>query len=139
MKKKEKTLEEQLYLIGLIFLVFGSIAIFIYLKIFLPNIKPIPCMMLEIFGLYCPGCGGTRAVDALLHGQILLSLWYHPLVIYTIVVFGGFMLTHTMEKLHVLHVAGWKFHDWHMYAALIIAIGNWIIKNILLIGFHITL
>ncbi|MDD6428583.1 MAG: DUF2752 domain-containing protein [Lachnospiraceae bacterium] len=40
------------------------------------------CIFHEVTGLYCPGCGGTRALRFLLHGHPLLSLWYHPLVIY---------------------------------------------------------
>ncbi|MDY6351438.1 MAG: DUF2752 domain-containing protein [Lachnospiraceae bacterium] len=40
------------------------------------------CIFHEVTGLYCPGCGGTRALGFLLHGHPLLSLWYHPLVIY---------------------------------------------------------
>lgn len=32
------------------------------------------CGFHRIFGLYCPGCGNTRAVIALLKGDILLSL-----------------------------------------------------------------
>lgn len=32
-------------------------------------------------GVYCPGCGGTRAFEALLHGQFLKSLRFHPLVV----------------------------------------------------------
>ncbi len=137
MRQKEKTLEEQLYLLGLVFLISGIISIVIYFKVLMPEIKP--CLLLTTLGLYCPGCGGTRALEALLHGQLLMSLWYHPLVLYVIVIYGGFMLTNTMERIPVLPVKGWKFHNWHMYGALIIVIGNWIIKNILLICFHITL
>lgn len=139
MLQKQKTLEEQLYLIGLVILVSGSISILVYFKIILPGIESIPCALLATLGLYCPGCGGTRAVEALFHGHFLTSLWYHPLVLYTVVIYGGFMLTNTMENLHILHIKGWKFHAWHMYGALIIVIGNWIIKNILLVCFHITL
>ncbi len=39
---------------------------------------PIPCMLHEMTGYYCPGCGGTRSVRVLLHGDILLSLYYFP-------------------------------------------------------------
>lgn len=139
MAKKTKTLEEQLYYIGLAFLILGSIAILVYMKLILPNITPIPCMLYRVLGLYCPGCGGTRAVDALLHGHIFESLWYHPLVLYTIVIFGGFMLTQTFERLHIWRIKGWKFHEWHLFGALGIVVINWILKNILLLCFDITL
>lgn len=41
-----------------------------------------PCLFQRLTNLYCPGCGGTRAVLALLRGDVLLSLKYHPLVVY---------------------------------------------------------
>ena len=139
MEKKEKSLEEQLYLLGLVVLIVGGISIFLYLEILLPNVMPIPCIFKKVFGIYCPGCGGTRAVNALLHGHILLSLWYHPLVIYTIIVFGDFMLTNTMAKIPGLSIKGWKFHEWHLYGALIIVVINFILKNVLLLCFNIKL
>ncbi len=33
-----------------------------------------PCTFYEATHLYCPGCGNTRALRALVHGDILLSL-----------------------------------------------------------------
>lgn len=42
----------------------------------------LPCLFYTLTGLYCPGCGGTRAVRALLAGHPLLSFLYHPLVLY---------------------------------------------------------
>ena len=41
-----------------------------------------PCLFHLLTGLYCPGCGGTRAFRALLAGNLLLSIRYHPLVAY---------------------------------------------------------
>lgn len=136
--KKQNSLESDLYKAGAIAFLIVVPLMFLYLKVFVP-IYHFPCMMVAVFGLYCPGCGGTRAVSALLHGNILQSLWYHPLVLYCVVIYGGFMVTHTLERLHIGRIKGWKFHDWYLYVAVVIAIGNWILRNVLLLKFHITL
>jgi hypothetical protein len=39
-----------------------------------------PCRLYATFGLMCPGCGGTRSVQALVQGDILTSLRLNPLV-----------------------------------------------------------
>ncbi len=137
--KKAKTLEDQLYNIGLIFLVLGCLGIFVYYRIVLRYFEMPPCTFLSVLGFYCPGCGGTRAVAALLHGHLLHSLWYHPLVMYIAVVAGGFMVTQTLERCRVPGIKGWKYHDWYMYGMIVILVVNWITKNILLHFFRITL
>ena len=49
------------------------------------------------------------------------------------------MLSQTLARLHIGRIKGWRFHEWHLYAAVGIMIGNFILKNILLLKFHITL
>ncbi|MEZ6087403.1 MAG: DUF2752 domain-containing protein [Pirellulaceae bacterium] len=39
------------------------------------------CMLHQSTGLHCPGCGATRAVHALLHGQWIAALRFNPLLI----------------------------------------------------------
>lgn len=34
----------------------------------------IPCPFYEMTGIYCPGCGATRGVKALAHGNVALAL-----------------------------------------------------------------
>lgn len=135
----KKELEEQLYIVGLFFLIFGGIGIYLYLYVIMPHLKLPSCMCFRVLGIYCPGCGGTRAVLALLHRDFLLSLWYHPLVLYTVVIFGGFMLTQTLERFRFPGIRGWKFHVWHLMGAVILMTVNFVGKNILLLCFHITM
>ena len=39
------------------------------------------CMFHKLTGLYCPGCGGTRALSSLLHGDLKASLHNNLLLI----------------------------------------------------------
>jgi hypothetical protein len=41
----------------------------------------IPCFIKSHFGFDCPGCGMQRAVIALLKGDIIQSIHYHPALI----------------------------------------------------------
>ncbi|MCD7835345.1 MAG: DUF2752 domain-containing protein [Lachnospiraceae bacterium] len=137
MKKEKRTLERQLYIAGLIALAVSAVFAVVFFYCFLPHLT-VPCIFFWITGLYCPGCGGTRAVKALLQGKILLSLWYHPLVLYALILYMVFMGSHTLE-LFIHGFKGVKFHSWYVYAALGIVIINCIVKNILLLCFGITI
>ena len=137
--KKRKALEDSLYTAGLLFAGRGLVLMILYLKFLVPFLPEGYCFFQRMFGIYCPGCGGTRAVVALLKGQFLRSLWYHPFVMYAVVMFGGFMLTNTLKRLSILPFKGWKFHNWYLWVALSIIIANWLVKNILLLCFHIPL
>ena len=51
------------------------IAGLIFLYFFKPNAFPYPtCAFHDLTGLYCPGCGSTRAIYQLLHGHLLTAL-----------------------------------------------------------------
>lgn len=41
----------------------------------------LPCMFNKITGWYCPGCGGQRALHALLHGRLAHALSYNLLAV----------------------------------------------------------
>ncbi|MDR0974131.1 MAG: DUF2752 domain-containing protein [Ruminococcus sp.] len=56
--------------------------------IFASNFLGTGCIFSSVSGIPCMGCGGTRAVFALMHGDILASFHYHPLVIPAVIIFG---------------------------------------------------
>jgi len=139
MRTKRST-EDNLFYLGCIFLGVSLVAGVLFYYVLLPHISLPPCVLYKYFGLYCPGCGGTRALISLLHGQFLLSLWYHPLVPYAAVLYGAFMLSHAVARLtHFRYFHGLRFHNWYLYAALGIIGVNWIFRNFLLLYMGIRL
>ena len=50
-----------------------------------------PCLFYKLTGYYCPGCGGTRSMRALIDGDILFALYAYPPIPYAIVTYTIFM------------------------------------------------
>jgi hypothetical protein len=89
------------------------------------------CMLHNVTGYYCPGCGGTRAVDALLRGNLLLSLRYHPVVVYTL---GGMLVyvaSHTLNILSREKIPAMRFREEFFYVMIGVIALQWIIKNVI--------
>lgn len=131
--------ENELFRLGLVFLVAGAGIWTLYhywIQRFLPQI---PCFFSRVVGFYCPGCGGTRAVEALFHGRLLQALWYHPLVPYGAFIFGGFMLTQALARIGVRGIKGWRYHNWYLYVAIALILVNFLIKNGLRLGWGIVM
>ena len=109
-----------------------------------PVFREEPCGLVQIYHLYCPGCGGTRAVAALLRLDILGSLIANPIPLY-----AGILLVHTwISLLHNIIVSRpgnpspklWDIlKTWEMWGILVVVIGNFILRNILLVAFNIDL
>jgi hypothetical protein len=137
--KKEKTLEDELFYIGIAAMVGMVICGILYFKVLRHLLPPVPCFFQRMFGIYCPGCGGTRAVEALLHGHFLKALWYHPLVPYAAFLYAGFMVTNGLNRIGVKAIRGWRYHNWYLYVAADIIVLNFAARNLLKIFFDIRL
>lgn len=62
----------------------GIAVLLMFLFMLLQRIEVIPgmpCIIHDVMHIYCPGCGGTRAIFALLHGHVLESVYYNPAVV----------------------------------------------------------
>jgi hypothetical protein len=87
------------------------------------------CMLHTLTGYYCPGCGGTRAVDAFLRGHWLRSLYYHPVVVYTAVGMLAFVVSHTLNILSHEKIRAMQFRARFFYVMIGVILLQWIIKN----------
>jgi hypothetical protein len=56
------------------------------------------CMFKRLFSLPCPGCGLTRSVSSVLHGDFLKSWSYHPLGIFFVTAALVFVLNLVMPR-----------------------------------------
>ena len=138
MKKKQLTLEDYLFIIGLILLIVCLPIALLYVSVMDKGIFP-PCMLYSALGLFCPGCGGSRAVKSLFQGDIIKSFIYHPLVPYTVIIYTIFMLSQTIRIISHGKCKGIKFHYWFLYVAVTIVVVNWILKNVLKLVWNISM
>lgn len=139
--KKKQTLEEQLYIVGICLpaAAFPALLVYRWLGAHVPFFS-MPCLLYLFTGYYCPGCGGTRAVYALLHLQLLRSFALHPLVPYAAAVYLWFMASHTVEKLSGHRIAiGMRYHPAWMWASLVILAVNVLVKDGALFFFGVDL
>lgn len=94
----------------------------------------IPCLFRTLTGLYCLGCGGTRALRAWMQGKLWLSFCYHPLVPYTAfwlpVLLVFFLFCRKKKKTYSKRLS-----EYVLLGGVLLLVGNVLIKNgFLLLG-----
>ena len=128
----EPVSDRGIFYIGLAAGIMLAAAWMIY-RTFIGDLPSGECAFKHVTGLYCPGCGGTRAMNALLSGHFVRAFVYHPFVPYCIIMWILYVGSHLLEILHVPHIKGMKFRTAYMWTGLGIIVLNWIVKNVLLI------
>lgn len=105
----------------------------------LEQIFDAPCPFWKLTGLYCPGCGGTRAIRALLHGDILLSLRCHPLILYLACFLTVFLGSNTLSLFSGGRIWGMQWKNRWLWIAVVVTAVSWIVKNWMLLQYGIEL
>lgn len=106
------------------------LGIFIYF-FYLNDYFSIPtCPIYTNLGIYCPACGGTRAVISLLHFDFLSSILFNPIVIYTLFFSTLYIIT---ELINIIFHKKLNINfNLIIKIGIIIIVVNCIIKNILI-------
>lgn len=131
------SLEYKLWLAGLVVGILGLLILFMhYFTPFSLYSFQFPCSFYEKTGVYCPGCGGTRAVFAFVEGKIVTSLYYHPAIVYMAVIYLVFLLRGFVTVCSGGKVPFMKVRVGYLYGLAGIVLGQWLIKLIALFGFH---
>lgn len=97
-----------------------------------------PCILYNVFGIYCPGCGGTRSIIFLLQGKIIESFLAYPATLIVVVGVSIFVIKYILSLL-LQKVKKPKLRISYLFIVLGVIVVNWIIRNILLIRYGITI
>lgn len=97
------------------------------------------CFAKQVFHLYCPGCGGTRAIRSLLHGELWTAICYHFPAVISVFLFVSYFITQTLQRLSKGKIKGMSFKGWYLYGILALIVINCIIRNILLVAYGIQI
>ena len=116
--------------IATLIIILIAIVYIIYVNKF---IKIPECAIYKTFGIYCPGCGATRAVYSLYYGEILKSIYYNPIILYLVIIDFWYVITEGIAKIlkkeNKFFVKNIKIY---LYLALTILVINWGIKLLML-------
>lgn len=87
------------------------------------------CPLYAATGLYCPGCGGTRAVYDLSHGDLLGALAMHPLLVLAIPVLVALWVRWVMRA-RGASLREWPFPPWLGYAIPAVIVAFTVLRNV---------
>lgn len=143
-KKLQQMVREpagRLFLAGLLPFFGGLLYVLVYFVFHydlyrLVPFRGLPCQFRKLTGLYCPGCGGTRAFLYLLKGRPLKSLYYHPVPLYGLLLYLNFMIRYIFSKLVPpacpVHLKPARPRTFYLVLLVVLLLGNWIFRLVLL-------
>ena len=95
------------------------------------------CLMHDIMRLYCPACGGTRAVKAILSFDFLTALKCNPTVLLTFIYFLYYDMYALVNIIKKKKKVIERIHPFAPISLLVVFIGFGILRNILLVYFNV--
>lgn len=101
--------------IGIVFLIIAYLGK-------LSNGPIVPCIFNKLTGLFCPGCGMTRAIHSIMHFEFLQALRYNFLIILIPPLMGIYLFL-DYKKLH-------KWAKIMTYIMLVITISYGLARNL---------
>jgi hypothetical protein len=109
----------------LVGLVLGALLFF-----FNPATTPIypSCAFHEMTGLYCPGCGSTRALHYLLHGELREALRYNALFVLVLPLLGTIFFVYAIRRRPSTTTPRWQWRWLAVLVTLIVVFG--VVRNI---------
>lgn len=132
------SLQKKFYIFSCFIIIFGILFSIIYKKFHIYiSLFPYPCATVKFLHVYCPSCGGTRALNALINLSFFKSFMYNPIVLYVFLMFLYYYIKTTLSILFSKKFKPCSFNVMVVYIGLVIIFSNCFLKNFLAIFFNI--
>ncbi len=89
-----------------------------------------PCPTNALLHINCPGCGASRALYSLMHGDVPAALQYNALVIVAVGLLAAAFVTYTLGLWRGRKVRGWQNLRWAPMAVLVVVSVWFVIRNL---------
>jgi hypothetical protein len=88
------------------------------------------CIFHLLTGLHCPGCGTTRCLHALLHGDLAQAAAYNILILIALALFGVWGLRRGSAVVTGRPLRSWRLPTWSMRLLLYALLAFWVLRNL---------
>jgi hypothetical protein len=89
-----------------------------------------PCLFRTATGLHCPGCGSTRCLHALVHGDLAQAVAYNPLLLFALPFLTVWALRAGYEAWTGRVVRAYRPPSWCLYALVGLVVAFWVLRNV---------
>lgn len=139
LRGKRRRLQEGqgFYIAATIFLVMGILFAVICDVFHLQFPLSSPCFLDEQLHLYCPGCGGTRALFALMRFSLAESVLSNPIVLYLVFLFLYYYIGTTLAVLAKGRRIYFRPGYWMIWIGVLLIIWTGVLRNVLAIRYGI--
>jgi hypothetical protein len=87
------------------------------------------CLFNLATGLYCPGCGSTRCLHSLLHGDLLQAFAYNAMLVLTLP-YLAWVAWNRLRKWCDPTFQAWRAPAWSLYLLFFVLVAYWILRNV---------
>ena len=124
-----KTKHYYFYSIFITYILF-IISLILYFNFFYKYISIPECPIYKYFGFYCPACGCTRSIIALINFNFVQSFLYNPIILYSFFISSLFLIVESINIFLKKNInLPWKLF---IYIGLAILAINCLLQNTIL-------
>ena len=87
------------------------------------------CPFRLLTGFTCPGCGSTRGLHRLLHGDVIAAFKLNPLLILSLPFLLYALLRYTNAAIHNKPLPGNQLNAKYIWALFFVILSFWIFRN----------
>ena len=87
------------------------------------------CPFRLLTGFACPGCGSTRGMHALIHGDVLTAFKFNPFLVLALPFLIYVLLRHTNSVLRNQPINRNRLNAKYIWVLFVVILGFWIFRN----------